>query len=63
MDIAAMSMALAQHNVQTDVGIAMLDKSMSVSESFGTHLTDMIDTASMELSINPSLGANIDISL
>lgn len=63
MDIASLSMSLSQHNIQTEFGIAMLDKSLSIGESFGSNLTAMIDNSSMERSVYPSLGANIDISL
>ena len=58
MDIAALSMALAQDRVMTDVGTAMLSKAIDQGQETGDTLTKM-----MEQSVNPNLGGNIDISL
>lgn len=60
MDIPALSMAMAQVNTQTDVGVAMLSKSLDMSESTGAALTKMIDASAMELSVNPNVGANFN---
>lgn len=62
MDIAALSMSMAQTNLMNSVGIAMLDKSLDLTADLGENLTAMIDQ-SMELSVNPHIGANIDISI
>lgn len=71
MDIASISMGLARSNLLTDVSNAMLSKTLDMSQSMGTAMTEMLDAASvnvdasrhaMELSVNPDLGANIDIS-
>lgn len=62
MDIAALSMSMAQTNLMNSVGIAMLDKSLELNTDLGENLTAMIDR-SMELSVNPHIGANIDISI
>lgn len=62
MDIAALSMSMAQTNLMNSVGIAMLDKSLDLTAKLGDNLTAMIDH-SMELSVNPHIGANIDISI
>lgn len=61
MDIAGISMGLSQAELGSQVGIAMLSKSLDTTESLGAGLVNMIDAASMELSVNPSIGANIDI--
>lgn len=58
MDIPALSMAMAQTNLQTDFGVAMLSKSLDSLQDTGSDLAKM-----MELSVNPDLGANIDISV
>lgn len=63
MDIPSLSMALAQSNLQTDWGMGMLAKSMDNMEQVGAAVTELIDTAAMERSVNPNLGANIDIRL
>ena len=39
----------------TDVGVAMLSKQLSVSEASGQSLI-----RAMELSVNPSIGGNVD---
>lgn len=62
MDIAALSMSLAQTDLLNHVGIAMLDKSLEMNTELGSELTEMIDH-SMELSVNPHIGSNIDISI
>lgn len=60
MDIPALSMALAQTQTMSDVSIAVLSKSLDNMESSGDQLVDIMKS-SMELSINPALGANIDL--
>ena len=63
MDIAGLSMAMAQNNIGTKVGIAVLDKAMSTAEAQGAQLVQMIDSAAMQRSVQPHLGGNIDISI
>lgn len=63
MDIAALSMNISQFNTLNSVGTAMLAKSLDTAESVGNALTNMIDAAAMERSVNPSVGGNIDISI
>lgn len=58
MDIPALSMAMAQTNVQSDIGVAVLSKSLDTFQDIGDGLTKM-----MEQSVTPYLGGNIDISL
>lgn len=60
MDIPGLSMALAQTQVMNDVGVAMLSKSLDTLETVGTDMVDMMKS-SMELSVNPSVGVNIDM--
>ena len=45
----------------TQVGIAMLDKSLESMDSLGQGLVNMLDSAAMERSVNPSVGSNIDM--
>lgn len=61
MDIAALSMAMAQVNTQSAYGVAMLSKSLDLASSTGDQIVGMMDAAAMELSVNPHIGANIDI--
>ncbi|MBQ6696009.1 MAG: YjfB family protein [Lachnospiraceae bacterium] len=63
MDIAALSMSLANIETQTQVGVAMLDKTMDVGESLSAGLVEMIDAAAMERSVHPELGANVDVHI
>ncbi len=59
MDIAALSMGLSQTRVLNEVGTAVLAKSLDTMESSGEQMVDMMKS-SMELSVNPAIGANID---
>lgn len=63
MDIAGLSMALAQTNVQNDFSVAMLSKAMDTSETLGEGMVEMLDSAAMERSVTPYIGGNIDISV
>ena len=63
MDIAGLSMAMASNNQQTKVGTAVLSKAMDTNEALGQGLVQMIDSAAMERSVTPELGANIDLRL
>lgn len=63
MDIASISMAMAQSQLSTDVGIAVLDNAMETSETLGEGLIDLMSSSAMELSVNPTTGSNIDIRI
>ena len=63
MDIAALSMAMAQQKTMDDVGTAMLRNALDMQEDVGAEVVEMIDSAAMERSINPSVGASIDITV
>lgn len=60
MDIAGLSTALSNISLMSKVGTAVLDKAMETSADLGEGMVQMIDSA-MELSVNPNVGANIDI--
>lgn len=63
MDIAAVSMALADVSLTTQVSTAMLDKVMNSNEELAGGLMQMIDSAAMERSVNPHVGSNFDIRI
>ena len=64
MDIPALSMAMAQTNLKSDIGVAMLSKALDAGTSLGEGMVDMMDaSAALEHSVTPYLGSNIDISL
>ena len=56
MSIANISMNMAQNNSLQDIGTAVLAKSLDTVESAGDAMVKM-----MEQSVNPGLGANIDV--
>ena len=58
MDIAAISMAMSQQNLMTNVNVALLSQSLDTIESIGTDMVKM-----MEQSVQPNLGKNIDITI
>ena len=61
MDIAGVSAAMAQGRLQSQVGMAVLDKAMDTNEALGSGLIQMIDSAAREQSVNPNIGANFDM--
>ncbi len=59
MEVSALIPALtAQAQLPVDIGVALLDMNLDNLEAMGDGMKHM-----MELSVNPSLGANIDISV
>ncbi len=63
MDIAALSMSMAQNSLQTDVSIAVLGKALDTEEALGSSLVQVMDAAAMERSVNPDIGANLDVRI
>lgn len=63
MDIAGLSMNLSQTQLLNSVGTAVLSKSLEQAKDLGASMTQMLDAASMERSVNPDIGANIDIMI
>lgn len=63
MDIARLSTVLSTNSIQTQVGVAVVDKAMDTNEVLAQGLVEMIDAAAMELSVNPNVGANFDIRI
>ncbi len=57
-DIASYSVAYASMNVLSQVSVAMLDKTLDLQQITGDNLARM-----MEMSVNPSVGGNIDIHI
>lgn len=58
MDIPALSMAMAQTQLQTDIGTAVLSKSLDMSENVGDGIAKIL-----EQSVTPYLGGSIDIAV
>ena len=63
MDIAGVSVALANISTMSQVSTAVLDKALETNEQLGAGMVKMIDAAAMELSANPNVGANFDMRI
>jgi len=63
MDVAGVSMALSQAELSNSVGVAMLSKALDLNSTLGQGLVEIMDSAAMELSVNPAIGSNIDIRI
>lgn len=61
MDIAGLSMTLAQTKVQNDVSVAVLGKALDMNEVLGDGMVKMLDAAAMERSVTPYVGGNLDV--
>lgn len=57
-NVANIANVMAQNKTQTAVGTAVLAKTMDTVEQNGAALTKM-----MEMSVNPSVGGNFDMSV
>ena len=57
MDIASVSMALSHISDMSQIGTAVLSRAMDANEAL-----QIMDSA-MELSVNPNVGASIDIRI
>lgn len=62
MDIASVSMALSHISDMSQIGTAVLKRAMDTNEAMGEGLVQIMDSA-MELSVNPDVGANIDLRI
>lgn len=63
MDIAGVSVALANVSTRSQVSTAVLDKAMENNEQLGAGIVEMMNVAAMELSVNPGVGANFDMRI
>lgn len=61
MDIAKLSMAMSASQTQSAYAVAMLSKSLDAFKDTGAQITQMIDAAAMERSVNPGVGGNFDM--
>ncbi len=57
MDIAAVSTAMSMANLQTDIGVAVLSKSMDNMETMGEGMKKILES-----SVTPHIGGNVDIT-
>ena len=65
MDMGLVSMAVNFKNAMTmnDVSTAILAKTLDTNRDLGQGMVEMLDSAALERSVNPSVGGNIDISV
>lgn len=63
MDIAGLSTALANVRTQSQVGTAVLGRTLDTNETLGRGLVEMIDSVAMENSVTPWAGENFDIRI
>lgn len=63
MDITGLSMGLSQAKATTEIGTAVLAKSLDMMETLGAGVINLIEGSAMENSVHPNLGGNIDISI
>lgn len=65
MDIASLSTALSMSKLQNDFSVAMFAKQLDTYKDMGTAMTQSLDEIGkqMELSVNPGVGSNIDLSV
>jgi len=63
MEISGLSAALSNADKMGDVGTLVLGKSLDEARQQGSAMTAMIDSAAMELSVNPAVGSNFDMRI
>ncbi|QUI21460.1 YjfB family protein [Vallitalea pronyensis] len=63
MDIAALSTSLAQGKIMSQVSVSLAKMGMNLAKQQGQALQQLVETSSMEQSITPHVGGNIDIKL
>jgi hypothetical protein len=61
MDVGLATAALANLSMPSDVGVAMLSKSLETTQQLGSGMVEMLDASAMELSVNPGVGSMMDI--
>ena len=65
MDIAALSIMLNQNKVQEQAGLSVMKMAMDVATNQGEAMTSLtgVTTKAMETSVQPNLGATLDIQI
>lgn len=58
MDIAGLSMAMSTQKISTEIGTAVLSKSLDTIEVAGDNMIKILES-----SVAPNLGQNVDITL
>lgn len=64
MDIPAMSTLKSQISINNQVGLQVAKKMLRINEQNGANLVELMESTKMqELSVNPSIGGNIDFRM
>lgn len=66
MDIAALSTNMAQSKLMNSVGCAVLGKVLDQTRQSGSQITELLESApaqNLELSVNPNIGGQFDMSV
>ncbi len=63
MDIAALSTVLAQGKTMSQVSVSLAKMGMNQAKQQGQALQQLVATSSMQQSVTPHIGGNIDIKL
>jgi len=65
MDIAALSVMMSQGQVQQQAGVSVMKLAMNTASTQGEMMTALLNetTKSMELSVQPHLGASVDVRM
>ena len=65
MDMSLVNLAsgVAQNSNMTQIGTAMLAKTLDAQRSEGAQMLKLMDSAAMELAVNPHIGGNFDMSV
>ena len=58
MDIASISSAMSMAELQTDIGVAVLSKSMDNMEAMGEGMKKILES-----SVTPHIGGNVDVTV
>ena len=63
MDIAALSVMMSQGQVQQQAGVSVMKLAMDTASTQGEMMTALLGETdkSMELSVQPHLGASVDV--
>lgn len=56
-------MAMSSAKTNDAYGVAMLAKSLDQAKTTGSQVVGMMDAAAMELSVNPHIGGNFDMTV
>lgn len=60
MDIAALSVVMANQQVRASAGLSIMNKSMGIAEQQNQQLVDMLQKSSVQAP-HPSLGKMVDV--